>query len=289
MPVFDGVDLPFADEAPSSASSSSVRQLALAREVVLAELKNNAEAASIWEEASAKSLLEQERNAALYRSFIAELRQRCSLEGLSSFSPISGSVRPSRAVSSTGPLDLVTVAAPPVALQKRVGEGEEATSNGGLHDVGVNLMAEEETPLLQSSAHVSQVSSVGDSATWTPQQAASQSSLDGVFFEALLSQQLNLSLSMSCADPSETLEEMLRNVHRVEKTVREETSLLEYVNAARFAEQRAYKRRRTELESQVTKSHAKVASLEKLLNVGASDVFPKAPNAAERLRLRLLE
>ncbi|KPI90877.1 hypothetical protein ABL78_0110 [Leptomonas seymouri] len=288
MRVFDCVDLPFADDAPSSDSASGVRPLALARELVLAELKRNADA-MLWREASERSAAEQERNAALYRSFISEVQRRCSGEGVNSFSPISGSARLPRADLSGGPLALVAVAAPPLALRCSDGDGGANMSTSYSKEEGKDLAVGEEHLLLQSSAHMSPLSSMGELSAWTPQQAASQSSLDGVFFEALLSQQLNLSLWMSCGNPEETLRGMLQDVQQVEQAVCDEKSLLEYTNAARFAEQRAYKRRRTELEPQAVKSRAKVASLEKLLNVGANDVSLNASNEAERLRLWLLD
>ncbi|KAL7709663.1 hypothetical protein N2W54_004469 [Lotmaria passim] len=290
MGGFGHVDLPFAEEAGEDLGSSRTYLMAAARELVLAELKRTPESWSRWEAVDATSIEEQERNAACYRSFVAQVRRRCVAESGTSFSPISGESHGVRGGRGDGPLDLVAVAAPPLTL---LGFSRNAADDEmGRDGVGLRLddrAAEEERPLLQSSTQLSREISVGEMPAWTPQHAVSQSMLDGVLFEALLSQHVSLSLWGRCSNPDETLQGMLHHVQRIDKSLCEQKSLLDFINAARFTEQRTYKRRRVELESQAAKSRAKVSSLEQLLKVGVAEEAANSMSAAERLRLWLLE
>lgn len=287
--ISEAVTLPFIEEDVSTLGSACVRYDALARELVLMELRSSADAVSSWEAENLKCISDQERNAALYDRFLTEMHQRCPLRDAPSFSPLSGVARANLSSRRTGLLDPVTVAAPPLSIRCGVNEESNVLPTRTAQSEGRDSIADEERVLLHSSAHLSQASSFGDPLSWTPQQAASQSALDGVFFEALVSQQLSLALWMGNANPDETLRVLMRDVQAVDRRTCEEKALLDFINAARFTEQRAYKRRRLQLESQAVKSKAKVASLEKLLKVGAEVGSSPREALSDRLRLWLHE
>ncbi|CAJ1011220.1 hypothetical protein Q4I28_006533 [Leishmania naiffi] len=121
------------------------------------------------------------------------------------------------------------------------------------------------------------------------QPMVSQATLDGVFFEALLSQELNLALWRSCGAPQEALQCALEEMQRLDRAACAEDALLRYLNASRCTEQRAYKRRRDELESQLHKTREKVSALEKLVGVGTAELSAREVGRGKRLRACLLE
>ncbi|TPP43609.1 hypothetical protein CGC21_20040 [Leishmania donovani] len=121
------------------------------------------------------------------------------------------------------------------------------------------------------------------------QMVVSQASLDGVFLEALLGQELNLALWRSCGAPQEALQCALEEMQRLDQAACEEDAALRYLNTTRFAEQRTYKRRRAELQSQLQKTREKVFALEKLVRVETAGSSPREVGAGERLRACLLE
>jgi hypothetical protein len=100
---------------------------------------------------------------------------------------------------------------------------------------------------------------------------------------------MSLALWGAFGNPNEMLQEMLHDARLVSKTICEEHTLLECLNAARFAEQRDYKRRRVEQEARMLKAKAKVAALEKLVNIGTAEMSYTPVKTAEWLRLRLQE
>lgn len=289
--TFDGVELPFVDDeaASFSTSSSLTRQLALAREAVWAELRSSPEAMAAWEVTDLKSMESQTHNTEAFRSFLPEMHHQHPSHNVISSSPISGAVRVPAAHQLRSPLDLVTVADPPLSLRASSSQNEKSACRlNHLHQKGGSI-GDSEVPLLASSSQVSLLSSVEEMPTWTPEQLASQSTLDGVFFEALLSQQLNLALWINCANPDEALRDMLQDVQMVDRRLCDEETMLLSLNAARYTEQRSYKRRRLEVQSQTLKSKAKVESLEKLLHVTPSNGSCAAASKADRLHLWLQE
>lgn len=291
MEAFDGVDLPFFNEAQPGSSTQHVRHLALARSLVLAELQSDESAAAAWKEAEAACCREQESNAARYRAFVSEMVQQSPSNMLSSSSPISGAARLVGGSRRAGLLDDVSVAAPPVVLRGVARRVENPVRGDASNKASDDALLDSEAPLLQSSSFLSQGSGPGDSSLWTPQHVASQSSLDGIFFESLVSQQLSLDLWIEAANPQEILQGMLEDVRRIDQALCAEATALEAVNAARFSEQRDFKRRRATLKSQAAKVRAKVASLEVLLKVdeGESKGVPQRVRLADRLCLSLLD
>lgn len=253
--------------------------MAVARQLILQEVQNTPAAAQAWSEAVTQAQEAQCRHDEAYRAWQRSIHVRLARDlGEGSLSPISGTARGPPARRPCGLLDPIEVAPPPVTLSHTT-----ATAMTGAHrvdaaDGGGN---DEEAPLLRSS-----------SASATPavtQLATSQACLDGVFFEALLSQELSLSLWRSCGAPQETLECALRDVQRLDEAACHEDAVLHHLHATRFAEQRTYKRRRTELQSQLRKTREKVSALEKLLDVGTAGAAVPRAGRGERLRACLAE
>lgn len=275
MEFCDGVDLPFCHDVDGSSVSQQMRFLSDARARVLAELNSDAKMMASRRDAEAEAAEKQALHARLYRSFRSEMDLRCPMNDITSPSPVSG-VSSSRGDVGhwAGELEVVSVAAPPRALRCSTEALNKVGAGTALNEELSGQSSEEEKPLLTSSAPVSQVSLGEESSVWTQQHASSQSFLDGLFFESLVSQQLNLALWMHAASPQDTLRGMLKDLQNVAHQLCEETSQLAYANAARVLEQRAYKRRRSGIEAQTSKSRAKVASLEKLVMPGEGEVPP---------------
>ncbi|KAG5494630.1 hypothetical protein JIQ42_02245 [Leishmania sp. Namibia] len=283
--MFDGVALPFADpplgEAPSA--SEEVRWMAFARDLVLQDLRSTPVEAQAWADAITRSLETQRGHYQSFRDFVSDMQALLGHDiGEGSPSPISGTLRHTGRGSRCGLLDPVEVAAPPLTLRRATAPGARVGSVPPLssHE-GPKLESGEEEPLLISS-----------SPSFTPpltQVAVTQASLDGVFFEALLSQELNLTLWQSCGAPQEALQCALDELQRFDRSACEEEAVLRYLNTARCAEQRTYKRRRAELESQLRKTREKVSALEKLMGVGTAMLSPREVGPGKRLHACVLE
>lgn len=288
MYPFDGVRLPFADDEEFFSSSAGVRFLANARELVWQELHNVSDDLDSWEAAKRTALEEQRRNAEAYKTFVQKMRESGFQQSSTILSPISGSVRVMDSAITGGLLAPVTVAEPPLSLRAQMTQNGALTTGIPFAGESDDMLIDDQKPLLGSSEELTPLPSMNEGLTaWTPQQLASQSALDGVFFEALVSQQLNLALWTHAASPEEAMRDMLSEVQLLDRHLCEEKSVLDSINAARFAEQRAHKRRRLEVESQTSKSRAKVASLKKLLGVDVAEKVATNSSAAERLRLWL--
>lgn len=284
--MFDGVALPFGDATLDGTASASegVRWMAFARDLVLQELQSTPSTAQAWADATARSQEAQRGHYRTYRDFVSLMQERLPCDmGVGSSSPISGAVRPLAGRYRCGLLDRVEVAAPPATLWRVTALGAPTQSVPRLrsHEGPMGEDGEEEEPLLMSSS-----TSVTDGMT---QMVVSQASLDGVFFEALLSQELNLALWRSCGAPQEALQCALEEMQRLDRAACEEDAVLRYLNTTRFVEQRTYKRRRAELQSQLYKTREKVSALEKLVGVEAAGSSLREFGTGERLRACLRE
>ncbi|KAG5470488.1 hypothetical protein LSCM1_01732 [Leishmania martiniquensis] len=283
--MFDAVALPFADSPLSATSSGAedVRWMAFARELVLQDLRSTPLAMQVWADAITHSLETQQEHYQSVRDFLSDMQSRLARdagEGLPS--PISGTIRHTGGDSRGGLLDPVEVAAPPLTLWRSTVPGDPAGSVPPLSGLERSeLESEEEEPILFSSSRVTPSET---------QLTATQASLDAVFFEALLSQELSVTLWQSCGAPQEALQCALDEMQRLDRSLCEEDAVLRYLNTTRYAEQRTYKRRRTELESQLRKTREKVSALEKLLGFGTAALSSGGEvRPGKRLRTYLLE
>ncbi|KAG5470066.1 hypothetical protein LSCM4_02760 [Leishmania orientalis] len=283
--MFDGVGLPFADPPLGEASSASeeVRWMAFARDLVLQDLRSTPFEAQAWADAITRSLETQRGHYQSLRDFVSDMQARLGHDiGEGSPSPISGTLQHTRRGSRCGLLDPVEVAAPPLTLRRATVPGAWVGS--------VSPLSSHEDPKLESGEE--QPLLISSSPSFTPsltQVAVTQASLDGVFFEALLSQELNLTLWQSCGAPKEALQCALDELQRLDRSACEEDAVLRFLNTTRCAEQRTYKRRRAELESQLRKTREKVFALEKLMGVGAAMLPPREVGPGKRLRACVLE
>ncbi|GET91422.1 hypothetical protein, conserved [Leishmania tarentolae] len=284
--MFDGVVLPFGDAPLGRASSTAeeVRWMAFARDLVLQELQSTPSTAQEWADATASSQVAQRGHYQTYLDFIRHMQERLPCDiGLGSPSPISGAVRPTPGRYRCGPLDRVEVAEPPASLRCAAtpSVSTRCAPRLRIHEGPMNEDGEKEEPLLSSSS-----TSLTDGMT---QMVASQTSLDGIFFEGLLSQELNLALWRRCSLPQEALRCALEEVQRLDRAACEEDAVLRYLNTMRFTEQRAYKRRRAELQSQLNKTREKVVALERLVGVETAGLVRREVGTGERLRACMLE
>ncbi|KAG5496150.1 hypothetical protein JKF63_02451 [Porcisia hertigi] len=287
MTTFDGVALPFESALLSGASSASedIRWMAFARDLVMQEIQRTPSAAQDWVDATLGSQEEQRKNYRSFRSLVSDVQRQLPHDMAGeTLSPISGAAQHTRGRHPSGLLDRVEVATPPVALRRAAAVGGSARAGPCLLSQKAQGGEEEEAgeePLLFASSS-SVTSSLG-------QGLVSQSQLDGVFFEALLSQELSLALWLNSGVPQEALQCALDEMQLLGRAACEEDAKVRYINSTRFAEQRAYKRRRTELQAQVSKTREKVFALEKLLGVGSGGSTPGRVGSEVRLRACLLE
>ncbi|KAK7199695.1 hypothetical protein NESM_000015200 [Novymonas esmeraldas] len=285
--MLDSVSLPYADSVLGDGSSDAeeTRWMAFARASVMKEIKSDAGSKQAWSDAIEESDAAQRRHDEAHRAFLLEVQQRLHGgvdDGIPS--PLTGAVRPVASRGRCGLLDLVEVAAPPLRLRST--GANVAASQAQPYAIvakgdGAEEEQEQEAPLLASSSLT-----LTPAASPTP---VSQAALDAVFFESLVSQELNLALWRSVAVPQEALRCALEEVQQLDRALCVEDATVRYINTVRFTEQRTYKRRRSELKAQLCKTHEKVTALERLLGTVATEPPTATSCTGERLRASMCE